>query len=79
MKSIIDEVDVDDDNDGILDVDETGDSDLDGIPDSEELDADDGCSDAKEAGFTDANGDGIVDGTSIMQMVQFKVQMDINY
>ena len=30
------------------------------------LDSDnDGCSDAKEAGFTDANADGMVDGTGI--------------
>ena len=36
----------------------------DGTPDYLDTDADgDGCSDAKEAGFTDADGDGEVDGT----------------
>jgi hypothetical protein len=42
------------------------DSDFDGIPDSQDLDADgDGCLDVTEAGFTDANGDGQIDGTGI--------------
>ena len=64
-----DDVDLDDDNDGILDTDEGDDSvdtDGDGIPDNKDTDSDgDGCSDAKEAGFTDANNDGEVDGTGI--------------
>ncbi len=58
-----DPFDLDDDNDGIPDVVEgTADTDNDGIPDSQDLDSDnDGIPDIIEAGFTDANGDGIVD------------------
>ena len=42
------------------------DTDGDGIPDNLDTDADgDGCADAKEAGFTDANDDGQVDGTGV--------------
>ena len=42
------------------------DTDNDGTPDHLDTDADgDGCYDAKEAGFTDANEDGQVDGTGI--------------
>ncbi len=61
---VFDIVDVDDDNDGILDVDEDDgivdrDSDGDGIPDRTQYDSDsDGCFDVNEAGFTDVNGDG---------------------
>ena len=64
---IDDNADVDDDNDGIYDTAEgSGDTDGDGIPDSKDIDSDnDGCSDANEAGFTDANADGMVDGTGI--------------
>lgn len=60
---LADPFDLDDDNDGIPDVDEgTGDTDGDGIPDYQDLDSDnDGIPDIIEAGFTDANGDGIVD------------------
>jgi hypothetical protein len=37
-----------------------------GIPDYLDLDSDgDGCSDAIEAGFTDADEDGLVDGAGI--------------
>ena len=40
------------------------DTDNDGTPDHLDTDADgDGCSDAKESGFTDADKDGQVDGT----------------
>ena len=64
---INDDVDLDDDNDGILDTDEgddTVDTDGDGTPDYLDTDSDgDGCSDAVEAGFTDADDDGILDGT----------------
>ena len=53
--------DLDDDNDGILDVDETGDTDNDGIPDQYDLDSDnDGIYDITEAGGT-TGGDGKVD------------------
>ena len=64
---IQDGADLDDDNDGILDTEEgTGDTDGDGIPDSKDIDSDnDGCKDVIEAGFTDNDGDGTVDGTGI--------------
>ena len=39
------------------------DTDGDGTPDHLDTDSDDGCTDALEAGFTDANNDGEVDGT----------------
>lgn len=62
-------IDLDDDNDGILDVDEGvwayEDTDLDGIPNKFDLDSDgDGCFDVIEAGFSyDSNNDGVLDGT----------------
>ena len=67
-----DDIDLDDDNDGILDTVEnaacspssiTCDTDGDGIPNSLDLDSDgDGLMDVLEGGGTDANGDGKVDG-----------------
>ena len=46
--------------------DDNVDTDGDGTPDYLDTDSDgDGCFDAKEAGYTDANGDGEVDGTGI--------------
>ncbi|MCU0467176.1 MAG: hypothetical protein MUF58_01125 [Arcicella sp.] len=62
---IPDNVDVDDDNDGVLDtVEGTTDTDGDGIPNSKDLDSDnDGINDVREANGTDANNDGISDGT----------------
>ena len=67
-----DDIDLDDDNDGILDTVEnaactpssiTCDTDGDGIPNNLDLDSDgDGLSDVLEAGGLDANGDGRVDG-----------------
>ena len=61
---IPDELDADDDNDGITDVNEGGDdldTDGDGIPNRLDPDSDnDGCNDVIEAGFTDDNNDGIV-------------------
>ena len=64
---VADADDLDDDNDGILDSEEgTGDADGDGSPNYQDLDSDgDGCTDVIEAGFTDANADGILDGTGI--------------
>ncbi|MFN5761798.1 MAG: gliding motility-associated C-terminal domain-containing protein, partial [Sphingobacteriales bacterium] len=69
---IADDIDLDDDNDGILDtVENTAcspssincDTDGDGIPNNLDLDSDgDGLSDVLEAGGLDANGDGRVDG-----------------
>ena len=42
------------------------DTDGDGIPDHQDLDSDgDGCYDVNEAGFTDDNNDGVLDGTGI--------------
>ena len=63
---VLNSVDLDDDNDGILDTDEgEGDFDGDGIKNRFDLDSDgDGCYDVTEAGFTDkildANADGIL-------------------
>ena len=59
---IIDAIDLDDDNDGILDTDEGGgDIDGDGTPNWFDLDSDgDGCSDTEEAGFEDPDGDRIL-------------------
>jgi gliding motility-associated-like protein len=69
---IPDDIDLDDDNDGILDTVEnaacspssiTCDTDGDGIPNSLDLDSDgDGLTDVLETGGLDANGDGKVDG-----------------
>lgn len=58
-------LDIDDDNDGILDTVETSlDADGDGLPNSQDLDSDnDGINDVVEVNGTDANNDGIADGT----------------
>lgn len=63
---ILDGIDIDDDNDGILDVTEgTGDADGDGIPNNLDLDSDnDGIPDIIEAGGVDTDNDGRVDGSS---------------
>ncbi|WP_206482252.1 SdrD B-like domain-containing protein [Nonlabens ponticola] len=59
---LADSVDLDDDNDGITDVDEGGDTantDGTGLPNRIDRDADDdGCPDVIEAGFIDNDGDG---------------------
>jgi len=57
---VLDYLDLDSDNDGILDATETSiDTDSDGIRNFRELDSDnDLCNDVIEAGFTDADGDG---------------------
>jgi hypothetical protein len=66
-----DDVDLDDDNDGILDIEEANgdidrDTDRDGDVEIVDLDSDnDGASDVLEAGFTDADGDGRVDGSGV--------------
>ena len=59
---IINSVDLDDDNDGILDTEETGgDLDGDGVPNWFDLDSDgDGCKDVKEAGLEDPDDNGIL-------------------
>ncbi|MEM7231851.1 MAG: hypothetical protein AAF517_06745, partial [Planctomycetota bacterium] len=58
------DTDLDDDNDGIPDIDEgAGDTDNDGIPDQFDIDSDnDGIVDILEAGGADADEDGRVDG-----------------
>ena len=57
-----DVIDIDDDNDGILDIDETtGDTDGDGVINSFDLDSDgDGCLDVIEAGYDDGDVDGLL-------------------
>ena len=59
---IPDHIDLDDDNDGISDIQESQiDTDNDGFNNSVDLDSDnDGCSDVLEAGFLDPNTDGIL-------------------
>ena len=59
---IPDEIDLDDDNDGIYDTEEgTDDIDGDGVINSFDLDSDDdGCYDVLEAGFSDGDNDGIL-------------------
>jgi len=59
-----DHLDLDGDNDGIPDsVEGTADTDGDGIQDYLDLDSDnDGITDSVEAGFVDADGDGVIDG-----------------
>jgi len=66
---LINSIDIDDDNDGILDVDELfEDLDLDGIPNTFDLDSDgDGCYDTLEASFTDADDNGLL-GSGILEI-----------
>ena len=66
---IPDEIDLDDDNDGILDTEEgIGDLDGDGIPNYFDLDSDgDDCFDVIEAGFADEDNDGVL-GNSPVQV-----------
>jgi gliding motility-associated-like protein len=60
LDGVIDYLDLDSDNDGIQDSEETGnDLDVDGIRNFRDLDSDkDACSDVIEAGFTDEDADG---------------------
>ncbi len=69
LDGIIDSIDLDDDNDGILDIDELfEDLDLDGIPNTLDLDSDaDGCSDVVEASYMDIDEDGIL-GSGIIEV-----------
>ena len=64
---IINSVDLDDDNDGILDTAENaGDTDNDGILDIHDLDSDnDGCFDTVEASHTDPDNDGILGNSPV--------------
>lgn len=61
---VCDEIDADDDNDGIRDIEEgIADQDLDGLVNKYDLDSDnDGVPDIVEAGGIDIDGDGIIDG-----------------
>ncbi|PRP68220.1 beta strand repeat-containing protein [Nonlabens agnitus] len=66
---VADSVDLDDDNDGITDVDEggnTANNDNDAFPNRIDRDADnDGCTDVIEGGFQDPDGDGQVGGQPV--------------
>ena len=72
LDDVYDKDDIDDDNDGILDVLE-GDEDIDGdgLPNSVDIDSDnDGCYDAVEAGFNDDDNDGVLgSGTLVFDSV----------
>ena len=62
LDDVYDKDDIDDDNDGILDILE-GDEDIDGdgLPNSVDIDSDnDGCFDTVEAGFSDDDNDGVL-------------------
>lgn len=66
LDGVVDYLDLDSDNDGILDLNEgIADTDADGIKNYRELDSDnDLCYDVIEAGFLDANNDGILGATT---------------
>ena len=72
---IVDGIDLDDDNDGILDSEEgTNDIDNDGLPNYFDLDSDgDGCPDVQEAGLTDPDDNGIL-GTGLTNTVKVDAQ-----
>ena len=74
-------IDEDDDNDGILDTEETfTDFDLDGRPNTLDLDADgDGCSDVLEAGYFDEDNDGILGQSPVVVNVQGRVLNEGGY
>jgi len=74
-------IDLDDDNDGILDTVETFmDNDVDGYSNLLDLDSDnDGCADVIEAGFEDADNDGIVGSYPVVVNSQGLVQGVIAY
>ena len=76
-----DDVDLDDDNDGVLDTEETQeDFDLDGKENSTDLDSDgDGCFDAVEAGFEDPDQDGILGSSPVEVDAQGRVISAIGY
>ena len=74
-------VDLDDDNDGILDTDETyNDFDSDGLANNRDLDSDgDGCYDTIEAGFEDPDRDGILGTSPVVVDAQGRVISAIGY
>ena len=74
-------IDEDDDNDGILDTEETfTDVDLDGRPNTLDLDADgDGCSDVLEAGYFDEDNDGILGQSPVVVNTQGRVLNEGGY
>ncbi len=84
LDGVIDLVDIDDDNDGILDtVEDNGvvdrDTDGDGFPDRIDLDSDgDGCNDVTEAGWIDGDDDGEVGSAPLVVDVDGKVISDLN-
>ena len=76
-----DDIDLDDDNDGILDSEEKPDDfDLDGKENSSDLDSDgDGCFDTIEAGFQDPDKDGILGSSPVEVDSQGRVISAIGY
>ena len=78
--NVPDDIDLDDDNDGILDaVEGTGDLDNDTKPNHRDYDSDgDGCKDVTEAGFTDGNDDGKLGYSPVVVDAQGKVTSGVN-
>ena len=76
-----DDVDLDDDNDGILDTEETQeDFDIDAKENSSDLDSDnDGCFDTVEAGFEDPDQDGILGSSPVEVDAQGRVISALGY
>ena len=81
LDGVRDDIDLDDDNDGILDTDETQeDFDQNGIGNSRDLDSDgDGCYDTTEAGFLDPDQDGILGSSPVEVDALGKVTSAIGY
>lgn len=78
---VADYLDLDSDNDGILDLNEsTADTDGDGIANYRELDSDnDLCNDVIEAGFLDPNGDGILGNSPVTISPNGEVASGVGY
>ncbi|MEO8235669.1 MAG: T9SS type B sorting domain-containing protein [Flavobacterium sp.] len=78
---VLDYLDLDSDNDGILDSDELiADTDNDGIKNYRELDSDnDLCNDVIEAGFLDPNGDGILGNNPLTISPNGQVSSGVGY
>ena len=81
LDGVRDDIDLDDDNDGILDTDETQqDFDKNGKGNSRDLDSDgDGCYDTVEAGFEDPDQDGILGSSPVEVDALGRVTSAIGY